>query len=190
MNTIDYGVFLLRINNDIATMDFNPEGDRYPQYLIDDVFNRETKFLNQLKDYSWIPEVLSINFDDKKINFKWYNNTCDDLIVGSFKEQLLKITKDLHKEKLIKPNFYPNCFYTDDNDILHTFAFYSTSTYDEQPININFYSSILNEERESLIKSLTPNEFLDMRILQKQAYKNYIKWPENPLPKIYEEVHE
>jgi len=190
LKLIDHGIFNLLIEDDIATMDFNPLGDRYPQELINDVFDREIKFLRKVKKYRWAPEILHINLENRCISFKWYNNTCEQIIPEDYKTQLKEITKDLHKDELIKLNFYKNYFYTDDNGILHTYAFYSTSTYNEQPINIDFYGPILNEDRKTLVDQLTSTGFLDMRELQKHAFKNYIDWPENPLPKIYEEVHE
>ena len=190
MNIINHGIFYLAINDNTTTMDFNPQGSRYPQDLVSHSFYREVKFLEKLNSYAWCPEVVSIDEGNRRLTFKWYQNTCEDIVPSDYKEQLLQITKDLHQEQLIKPNFYKKYFYIDNSNIMRTYAFYSTSTYAEQPVNIDFYSPILNDKRKQLVDTLTNSSYLDMRILQKHAYKDYIEWPENPLPKIYEEVHE
>lgn len=190
MNIINHGIFYLSINDNTATMDFNPQGTRYPQDLVFHSFYRELRLLEKLKNYSWCPEVISVDEGNRRITFNWYHNTCDDTIPIDYKDQLLQITKDLHTEQLIKPNFYTKYFYVDNNGTMKTYAFYSTSTYTEQPIDIDFYSPILNAKRKELVDTLTDGAFLDMRVLQKHAYKNYIEWPNNPLPKIYEEVYE
>lgn len=170
-------------------MDFNPEGTRYPNELVDDCFQRELRYLKNLKDYYWVPEVLDVNTSKRTISFKWYNNTCEDIVPHNYKEQLLQITKDFHKENLIKPNLYTKYFYVDNSENIHSYAFYSTSSYAEQPINISFYSPILNATRQELVNELTKDDFLDMRVLLKHAYTNYIKWPEDPLPQIYNQVY-
>lgn len=190
MNTINHGIFYLAIDNNIATMDFNPQGIRYPEELVNDVYLREIDYLDKLQKYSWCPEVVSIDKENRRVSFKWYNNTCDDLLIDDYKTQLLQITKDLHTEQLVKPNFYTKYFYFDNENNMRTYAFYSTSSYAEQPVNIDFYGPILNAKRKELVDNLTSNTFLDMRVLQKHAYKDYIDWPDNPLPQIYEEVHE
>lgn len=189
MNTINHGIFNLHINNNIAVMDFNPEGTRYPVELVNDCFQRELAYLDKLKKYQWAPEVLDIDISNRSLSFLWYNNTCEDFVPKDYKEQLLQITKEFHKEELIKPNLYTKYFYTDPKGIMHTYAFYSTSDYAEQPINIKFYSPILNQTRKELVDTLTQNDFLDMRVLLEQAYTNYIKWPDDPLPLIYEKTY-
>jgi hypothetical protein len=189
LTTINHGIFCLRINKNVAVMDYNVKNIRYPEELVSHSFLRELEFLEKLKYYSWCPEIINIDQDKRLISFKWYHNTSEDVISNNYKEQLLQITKDLHKEQLIKPNFYKKYFYLDNNNKMHTYAFYSTSTYKEQPININFYRPILNAEREQLVNKLAVNNLLDMRILLKYAYENYIDWPDNPLPRIYKEVY-
>ena len=97
-------------------------------------------------------------------------------------------SKDLHKEQVYKPSFYPKYFYTDNNDQLHAYGFYSSSDYKEQPIAMDFYRPILNPDRKALVSELETDGSLDMGILVKHAFNNYIKWPGDPLPEIYNKV--
>jgi hypothetical protein len=189
MKIIDHGIFILEINGGVATMNFNTNNSKYPQELIDSSFDRERRNLLKIIAYEWAPEITEINPSKKCISFKWYDNTCEDMIPEYWKEQLEGIAQDLHFEHLYKPNFYPKCFYTDNQGYLHAYIFYSTSTYEEQPINIDFYKPILNDDRLELVNKLATDGKLDMKILIEQAFNNYILWPDNALSDIYKKVY-
>lgn len=189
MTVIDHGIFNLVIDGNRACMDFNPAGDRYPKELVDSSFQREAKFLFWLHNYDWTPKKSYIEIAKRKIHFEWHGNTCEDFVPDDYKQQLMQITKDLHKEKIYKPSFYPKYFYTDGQGIMHAYAFYSSSEYKEQPISMDFYRPILNPQRAMLVNQLEIDGKLDMGILVKHAFNDYIKWPGDPLPEIYQEVY-
>lgn len=189
MTIVDQGIFTLEISGNLACMNFNPSNLKYTAELVESSFNREVKFLDTISKYKWAPEQIQISNSDRKIFFTWYNNTCDDFLPTNWQLQLENIASDLHTEKLYKPNFYPKCFYSDTNGCLHAFVFYSTSSYDEQPIEIEFYKPILNTDRLELITKLSSDGKLDMGVLINHAFNNYITWPENALPEIYKRVY-
>ena len=189
MTVIDHGIFNLVIEGDRACMDFNPVGDRYPKDLIDSSFKREATFLCLLQRYAWCPKNVTVEIANRKIYFKWHGNTCEDFCPENYKDQLENIVYDLHKEQIYKPSFYPKYFYTDDTGIIHAYAFYSSSEYNEQPIAMDFYRPILNPERKVLVDQLEIDGYLDMGVLVKHAFTEYIKWPNNPLPAIYKKIY-
>jgi hypothetical protein len=47
----------------------------------------------------------------------------------------------------------------------------------------------LNEDRLRLLEELSIDGKLDMAILVKHAFNNYIQWPGNILPEIYNKVY-
>jgi len=173
----------------LAIMEFNPEGDRYPQELVDEVYNRECRYLLQLSKYSWAPECVNFDQQFRRIYFKWYGNTCEDSVPDDCAEQLLQITKDLHTEQIYKPSFYTKYFYVDTNNKIHAWSFYSASSYSEQPIAMDFYRPILNNQREELVNKLETDGRLDMKLLVERGFNDYIQWPGNPLPGIYQAVY-
>jgi hypothetical protein len=189
LKVINHGIFNLIIDRDIACMDFNPEGDRYPAPLVVSSWHRELMMLRKVKKYSWAPEIENIDYENRKIFFKWYDNTCEEKLSRNWKTHLATITNDLHIEEIYKPNFYMKYFYVDNFDQMHSYAFYSSSFYIEQPINMEFYRPILNADRERLVDTLLTDGKLDMKILIKQAFTNYIQWPDDELKKIYEKIY-
>jgi hypothetical protein len=185
----DHGIFNLEVDDNLACMNFNPVGDRYPAELINSSFEREVWYLLQLKKYPWAPEAVNIDRQFRRLYFKWHNNTCEEKLSTNWKNQLEQIIRDLHSEQIYKPSFYTKYFYIDDKDQMHAYAFYSSSNYAEQPISMKFYQPILNPERKALVEELQIDGKLDMGILVKHAFTNYIKWPEDPLPELYHKIY-
>ncbi len=187
----NHGIYqsLVTVDETNFCMDFNPRDSKYPEDLIQSSFDREVRYLDRLQKYSWAPEVLKIDFQKRKILFKWYGNTCENNLPQNYVEQLENIARNLHNEQIYKPSFYLKYFYVDDQEIIHTFNFYSASDYSEQPINIDFYKPILNDDRLKLIESIAIEGKLDMKLLVERAFKDYIKWPGDPLPEIYKKIY-
>lgn len=182
-------IFKSLTNDNLFCMDFNPNDTKYPEDLINYAFNREVNYLIRLKDYKWIPEVTEIDRESRKIYFKWYHNTCEDVLPKDYKEQLLQITIDLHKEQIYKPSYYTKFFYVDQNDKMKAMVWYSASNYVEQPLSVEFFKPILNQDRLELVESMATDGKLDVGLLIKKGFKEYIHWPENTLPEIYDKVY-
>jgi hypothetical protein len=182
-------IFRSLTNDNLFCMDYNPTDTKYPEELINYAFNREVSYLTRLQDYPWIPEVTEVDRDSRKIYFKWYQNTCETVLPKDYKEQLLQITTDLHNERIYKPSFYTKFFYVDNNNRMRAMVWYSASDYDEQPLGVDFFKPILNQDRLELVESMATNGKLDVGLLIKKAYKEYIQWPDNPLPEIYDKVY-
>jgi hypothetical protein len=170
-------------------MDFNPSDTKYPEELIQSSFEREVRYLEKIAHYWWAPEQISINRIARKISFKWYGETCETKLPDSYKTQLEMIAKDLHHLKIYKPSFYPKYFYPDNEGKLHAYTFYSCSDYSEQPITMDFYKPILNEDRLQVVEQLSTDGKLDMKLLVERAFNDYIQWPDNPLPTIYKNIY-
>lgn len=189
MIILDQGIFNLEISNGTACMNFNSGNPKYSKELILSSWNREIKFLDKILKYPWAPEDLKIDHNQKKLSFKWYGNTCETVLPNNWKNQLEQIVNDLKYEKIYKPNFYQKCFYVDNSNQIHAFVFYSSSSYDEQPIDIDFYRPILNDDRLKTVEQLSSNNKLDMKLLIERAFTDYIVWPENALVDIYKKVY-
>lgn len=184
-----HGIHYSYYNEHTFCMDFNPVDTKYSQELIQSSFEREVKYLEKIAHHWWAPEQISINRTARKISFRFYGETCETKLPESYVSQLEMIARDLHNLKIYKPSFYPKYFYPDAEGKLHAFTFYSCSDYDEQPITMDFYKPILNEDRLKLVESLAVDGKLDMKLLVEQGFNDYIKWPGNPLPEIYKKVY-
>lgn len=182
-------IYKFTVTEDRACMDFNPDDTRYPDKLIESSFLRETRYLRNLQEYKWTPKRVSVDVHSRKISFDWFHNTCEQKLSTNWKEQLEEIVSDLDKEKIYKPSFYPKYFYVDNTDQLHAFNFYTAFDYKENPVDVEFYRPILNQDRSELIDTLAPTGQLDLTDLLYHAFNNYIKWPDDTLSDIYKRVY-
>ena len=180
---------LVNKSRDVFCMDFNPDGSRYPVELINHAFTTELYYLKRLVNYGWAPELLDYDTTERKIYFRWYNNTAETNLPDNYAEQLRTMIIDLHREQIYKPAMYQKFFYTDKQSIMRGFTWYSSSNYADQPIDINFFKPILNPDRLALVNAISTDDKLDIGILMEKAYREYIKWPGDPLPMIYDEVY-
>jgi len=185
----EHGIHYSFVESNTFCMDFNPNNPKYSEKLVQSCFDREVMYLTRISYYSWSPEDVVVDYYNRKIYFKWYNNTCETKLPADWKIQLETIARDLHHIRVYKPSFYPKYFYVDDKDRLHAFTFYSASDYAEQPIDIEFYKPILNEDRLKIVEQLSIDGKLDMKLLVERAFNSYIIWPENALPDIYKGVY-
>jgi hypothetical protein len=51
------------------------------------------------------------------------------------------------------------------------------------------YRPILNQERAEFVDKTWPDGKVDFAVLNKYSLTEYVKWPEDPLPQIYQEVY-
>ena len=54
---------------------------------------------------------------------------------------------------------------------------------------MEFYKSILNDDRLELVNKLAIDGKLDMGILIEHAFNDYIEWPDNALKEIFNNVY-
>lgn len=174
------------IEQNLFCMDFNPTDSKYPQQLINYAYNTELLYLRRFRKYNWCPEFISWDHS-KQIWFK-YGTSCEESVPDDYIEQLTQIVQDLHNEQVYKPAFYTKYAFVDKGQI-KLFNFYSCSDYEQQPMDIEFFKPILNNDRLEQVESLAIDGKLDVGLLYKLAFTNYIKWPGDVLPIIYNKVY-
>jgi hypothetical protein len=161
---------------------------------------RDLNFIDSpdLKHYKWLAPFAKDERFGWKIYIRFTGHLVQDILdrgekleeyCPDWKEQLEQMCVDLHKEGIYKLSMYPKCFFIDEDKVLKTFSFFSASRYIEQPINMQLYMPLLNSDRASLVRKLMVGDKLDMGLLNEKAFKEYIKWPGDPLPEIYQKVY-
>jgi hypothetical protein len=172
---------------------------QYSMMLMRSCFIRDLNFIEgELQKYKWCPTLAKEERDGWKIYLRFSGHLCQDIIdrgepledyCPDWKEQLEQMCVDLHKSEIYKLSMYPKCFFIDEDKTLKTFSFFSASRYLEQPINMQLYMPLLNNDRASLVRKLMIGDSLDMKLLNEKAFKEYIKWPGDVLPAIYDRVY-
>lgn len=190
---------LVNPDGTILCMNFAPNTFRKQSYsseLRADCFAREVKYLQQFAKYPWCPKLLEVDYDNLRVFIEWNEQCCEKIICtgqpmpANWKEQLEQIVRDIRNEEVYKITMYMCYHFVDKQGIIKAFAFYTTCDYAEQPIAIDMYRPILNEERSKFIDEIAVDGRVDFAILNEYSLCNYIKWPEDPLPEIYHRVYQ
>jgi hypothetical protein len=189
LKVINQGIFNLKVYGKFAVLDFNPQDNKYSKELVDSSYARERDYLKRLQQYSWAPRVKYSIDGCRQIYIEYNDVSCEDTLPTTWKEQLETIVQDLHNEGIYKPSLYPKYFFSTDDGVMKALAFYSASDYAEQPIDMKFYEAILNPDRKAVVEELAVDGKLDMGLLVKRAYTDYIKWQDDALPNIYTKVY-
>lgn len=165
--------------------------------LAEDCFRREVKYLNKFKNYSWCAKLLDVDYPSRSVYIEWNHACCEKIIMSGtnlnnvakdWKLQLKQIISDIKNNQVYKITMYP-CYHFFKENQLKAFGFYTTCDYAEQPIDIEMYRPILNQERAEFVDKTWPDGKVDFAVLNKYSLTEYVKWPEDPLPQIYQEVY-
>lgn len=193
---------LLNEDGSILCMNFNNSAYRTKEAseeLLNACFEREVKFLTLFQKYDWCARLLEVDYANRKVFISWNGDCCEKMIrrgdnisdyCSNWEEQLETIVRDIRSESIYKITMYPCYHYVDKNKDLKAFGFYTTCSYEEQPIAIDLYRPILNDERSKYIDTIAVNGKVDFAILNEYSLTQYVKWPGDPLPEIYRRTYQ
>jgi hypothetical protein len=183
------------------TSPYQNDGTRldYTEELLQFFFDKEVQFLEKFKYKPYAPEIISIDMDRKRIFFKWYGTTCNDIVYSKgeladssldWQKQLTTIIEDIFIEGSYKLSLYPHCFYFDDNKKLRTFDFYACANKDDCLIEIDKIKGMLGLGSVTRFTEATKNNIIDFGIFFKRSLEHHIKWPTEPLHQLYTKLYE
>lgn len=165
----------------------------YNQEFVDQMFDREIKYLSIFKDASWAPEVLDIS--DKKIFIRWYGKTCNDNIYKScdlnpkWKSHIEEIILDQVNAGYLKCSLYPHSHYYDNSGQMRSIDFYATIEKDNPCMTLKEISGLIgdgpNPER---FDSATDGNNINIEKIFKSGLLKYSHWPKN-LTSIHKTIY-
>jgi hypothetical protein len=171
--------------------DFTPE-------LLEFFFEREVTHLKLFNNYTWSPEVIDIDEQNKMIFFKWYGETCNNIVYSdrtldrecfNWQQQLYSIIDDIVNAGYYKMSLYPHCFYIDSDNQLHTFDFYGCMHQGNPFIEYDKIKGMVGPNSTGRFDEAITDNIVNVEILFKRSLENYIKWPQDALIKIYNRIY-
>jgi hypothetical protein len=170
--------------------------------LIDFFFEREVRYINIFKNYSWAPKILEIDLDKKQIYIEWntetlntvlfvHNTPISDVCID-WKIQQYTILKDIKDAGYYKMSLYPHCFFLDKHNKLKTFDFYGCVEIDNPYIERNKISGMIGSESGGRFDNSTTNGIIDFSVFFKNTLLTHLDatWPDNPFPDYYTRLYE
>jgi hypothetical protein len=114
----DKSLFLMHYNNDNDYF----ENLHYPEEMVDFYFQREARWLERFQGFDFAPEVVDIDYKDRKIIYKWYNKnlnrglyTDEFELPEGWQQQVKDVIRQISEQGIFKLNLYPHTFYFDDD---------------------------------------------------------------------------
>lgn len=166
--------------------------------LINFFFDREIQNLEAIGVHKWSPEIVEIDLNRKQIFFKWYGETCNNIVYSDrdinvecndWQEQLSNVITDIFNIGYYKPSLYPHCFYIDNTGILHTFDFYACIPKARPLVEFDLIKGMVGPNSITRFKEAMIDDKVNVEVLFKRALEHYIKWPgDDTLLKVYHQL--
>lgn len=169
----------------------------YTKEMVKFYFDREVKYREVFKDRAWAPQGIEVDYDNQLIYFQWSGKTCNNLIYDSnsldaeckdWKTQLSTIIKDIVDSGYYKITLYPHCFFVEDG-ILKVMDFYGCIEQSNPFINIEMVKGLIGKNSVHRFEEALHGNDLDIGFMFKRALTTFVKWPDDYLSTIYQELY-
>ena len=168
--------------------------DLYTEDVCDWFFQNELYYLEKFKDRSYTPNILDIDYKNKKIFFEWHGYTFNEMLHNcepvEWQEQLKYIMLDLYNSGTYKLTMYPHCHFLDANGIMKTIDWYGCVPIINPLIERKYMDAIVHETaRFRLEETDSTDTHYDLELMYKQSMINHVKWQGQSLGYIHDEIH-
>ena len=167
--------------------------DLYTEDVCDWFFQNELYYLEKFKDRSYTPNILDIDYKNKKIFFEWHGYTFNEMLHNcepvEWQEQLKYIMIDLYNSGTYKLTMYPHCHFLDANGVMKTIDWYGCVTITNPLIKTKYMDAIVHETaRFRLDETDRSDTHYNLELMYKQSMLNHVKWQGQSLGYIYDEI--
>ena len=168
--------------------------DLYTEDVCDWFFQNELYHLEKFKDRSYAPNILDIDYKNKKIFFEWHGYTFNEMLhkgeAVEWQEQLKYIMIDLYNSGTYKLTMYPHCHFLDANGIMKTIDWYGCVPVISPLIKSKYMDAIIHETaRFRLDETHRTDTHYNLELMYKQSMRNHVKWQDQSLGYIYDEIY-
>lgn len=183
-------------HNNLYQRKWQPDRVGYTQDIVEYFFNKEVGYAHKFSNKLWAPEIIDIDYVSKRIFYKWYGPTCNELIYtgrtlpSDWKLQLRNIMMDCYNEGVYKLTMYPHCHYYDNSGIMHTLDMYKCVEVDDPFIEAKYMDGIIHETAKFRLDETGPknNNRYDLEKMFFNSLCTHVKWGECDLNFVYQNI--
>lgn len=166
----------------------------YDQETVDWFFNNDVKNLKHFANKDYAPEVLEIDYINKRIFIKWYGKSCNDIVYTNddwpkiWLEQLKDIMLDQIKEGYYKLTMYSHCHYVTDQGQLKAIDWYGCVPIENPFIYRKYMDAIIHESAKFRLDETGPlvGDYYNLEIMFKRGLQEHVLWGDKNLKFIYD----
>jgi hypothetical protein len=175
------------------------EGHRplYTKEIVDWFFEREVNYITKFSHKDYAPEILDIDYQNKRIFIKWYGHTCNEVVYSEdnwpSRDWLTKIENiivDQIKSGIYKLTMYPHCHYIDDNNNMRAIDWYGVVPTDSPFIESKYMDAIIHDTAKHRLNETLPliDNCYNLEIMFKRGLSTHVYWGDQSLKFIFNKV--
>jgi len=189
-------VFCMNYNTENKYQSFKKNLGFVPE-LVHTFFDKELFYLDKFKHHSWCPNILDVDFKNKKIFLEWNNTTCNDIINSpdqltsvcpNWKNQLEACIRDLLNDHVYKITLYPHCHYVNKDGNLKSFDYYGCFDFNQATLTIAQVNGLIHSSSINRINEAVSNNMLDLKVMFYRSLEAHIVWPDNFLNSVHQRL--
>lgn len=169
----------------------------YTKEVVDWFFENELKYIKKFINKPYAPEILDINYNERKIYFKWYSVSCNQIIYKPHKwpqdlwrKQIKDIMLDIYNEGVYKLTMYPHCHYISEDGNMRSIDWYGCVPVDAPYIEEKYMQGIIHETAQFRLEETgdAVNSVLNLETMFKRSLRTHVKWGDQNMSYIYKEI--
>jgi len=169
----------------------------YTDDVVDFFFEQELKYLDVFSNKPYAPEILDVDYNNRRIFIKWYDKSCNEIIQeqsdwpqSEWLEKISDIVVDQVRSGIYKLTIYPHCHYIDDDNNMRAIDWYGCVPVNDPFIEEKYMQGIIHETAKfRLDETGNPtNGKLNLEIMFKKSLGKHIKWGDHNLSDVYKRV--
>jgi len=180
----DKTLFLMHFNNDNDYF----ENLHYSEEMVDFYFRREAGWLEKFADCNFTPEIVDIDYYERKILYKWYDKNLNRGLFGNefqlpdnWQQQVKDIISKFDEHGVFKLNLYPHTFYFDQDENLRVSDMYACIDKTDYMIEDYLIKPVLDPTggiSSDRFTMFTDNGMVDLKKVYDLTMSiNYGEWP-------------
>jgi hypothetical protein len=175
---------------------WQPDRVGYTQDVVEYFFNKEAEYATRFKDKPYSPDIIDIDYANKRIFYNW-GASCNVLLYSgegsmpmNWREQVFNMLLDAYNNGVYKLTMYPHCFYVDASDQLRTIDWYGCVEVADPFIEAKYMDGIIHSTAQSRLDEtgdLVDGKY-NMELMFKGSLGTHVLWGEENMQWIYREI--
>lgn len=177
----------------------DPERPLYTKQAVDYFFDKEVEYILKYQHSDFMPEVLEIDYDNKRIFFRWHGESCNHIIYSGrnlddycadWRDQIKNIELVLFKSGTYKLTMYPHCHFIDRDGRMKAIDWYGCVPVDDFWIDAQWMDSIIHHTAKFRLEETGDivNGKYNLERMFKGSMGRHVLWGDQDMRYIYREI--
>lgn len=171
----------------------------YTKKAVNYFFDQEVNYIKKYLNREFMPDLLEIDFNLKKIFFKWHGESCNHIIYSGrdlskycpdWKEQIKNIEVNLFKSGTYKLTMYPHCHFIDRDGKMKAIDWYGCIPISDYWVEAEWMDSIIHHTAKFRLEETGDivNGKYNLERMFKGSMGKHVLWGDQDMKYIYKEI--